>query len=48
MCLAVGGYGRGELHPKSDIDILLLNKDEDAFSANSDAMQGFITFMWDI
>jgi [protein-PII] uridylyltransferase len=46
--LAVGGYGRGELHPKSDIDILLLNKDEAAFSANSDAMQGFITFMWDI
>lgn len=46
--LAVGGYGRGELHPKSDIDILLLNADEDAFSANSDAMQGFITFMWDI
>ncbi|MGR6874553.1 [protein-PII] uridylyltransferase [Pseudomonas sp. HK3] len=46
--LAVGGYGRGELHPKSDIDILLLNKDEEAFSANSEAMQGFITFMWDI
>jgi len=46
--LAVGGYGRGELHPKSDIDILLLNKDEAAFSANSDAMQSFITFMWDI
>ncbi|GAA6134424.1 [protein-PII] uridylyltransferase [Oceaniserpentilla sp. 4NH20-0058] len=46
--LAVGGYGRGELHPKSDIDILLLNKDEAAFSANSEAMQSFITFMWDI
>ncbi len=46
--LAVGGYGRGELHPKSDIDILLLSKDEAAFSEHSDAMQGFITFMWDI
>ncbi len=46
--LAVGGYGRGELHPKSDIDILLLSEDEAAFSQHSEAMQGFITFMWDI
>ncbi len=46
--LAVGGYGRGELHPRSDIDILLLSQDETAFSEHSDAMQGFITFMWDI
>ncbi|EAT12155.1 [protein-PII] uridylyltransferase [Bermanella marisrubri] len=46
--LAVGGYGRGELHPHSDIDILLLSEDESAFSEHSDAMQGFITFMWDI
>ncbi len=46
--LAVGGYGRGELHPKSDIDILLLSEDESAFSEHSEAMQGFITFMWDI
>jgi [protein-PII] uridylyltransferase len=46
--LAVGGYGRGELHPKSDIDILLLSQDEDAFSEHSSAMQDFITFMWDL
>ena len=46
--LAVGGYGRGELHPKSDIDVLLLSKDEAAFSEHSESMQGFITFMWDI
>ena len=46
--LAVGGYGRGELHPKSDIDILLLSSDEEAFSEHSSAMQDFITFMWDI
>lgn len=46
--LAVGGYGRGELHPKSDIDILLLSSDEAAFSEHSSAMQDFITFMWDI
>jgi [protein-PII] uridylyltransferase len=48
VLLAVGGYGRGELHPKSDIDILLLSEDESAFSEHSEAMQGFITFMWDI
>ncbi len=46
--LAVGGYGRGELHPKSDIDVLLLLKDEDAFEQHKDAMQMFITFMWDL
>jgi [protein-PII] uridylyltransferase len=45
--VAVGGYGRGELHPCSDIDIMLLvpaplNAEERA------CVERLITFLWDI
>src|SRR6187402_1505044 len=44
---AVGGYGRGELHPHSDIDILILVP-----AAPDDAGRGVVervvTFLWDI
>ena len=45
--IAVGGYGRGELHPQSDIDILILldNKTQDDYQDN---IQSFITLLWDI
>lgn len=46
--IAVGGYGRGELLPCSDIDLLLLFKSEKQIEANKDAIQSFITFLWDI
>jgi [protein-PII] uridylyltransferase len=45
--LAVGGYGRGELHPHSDIDLMVLLPDARDPQAEA-AMAAFITFLWDI
>jgi len=45
--VAVGGYGRGELHPASDIDILLLVPAVPD-SVGSAVVERFITFLWDI
>lgn len=44
--LAVGGYGRGELHPASDVDVQILLKDDEEH--HNDALGLFITFLWDI
>ena len=45
--VAVGGYGRGELHPCSDIDILLLVARPPDDAARSQ-VERLITFLWDI
>jgi [protein-PII] uridylyltransferase len=45
--IAVGGYGRGELHPHSDIDIMIL-AEESALSAHGEALERFLLMMWDI
>ncbi|GAA0695740.1 [protein-PII] uridylyltransferase [Marinobacterium maritimum] len=45
--VAVGGYGRGELHPFSDVDILLLFDQVDPADWQ-DSISGFLTLLWDI
>ncbi|MFC3606428.1 [protein-PII] uridylyltransferase [Stutzerimonas tarimensis] len=45
--IAVGGYGRGELHPYSDIDLLILLS-EDSREIYRSPIESFLTLLWDI
>ena len=42
---AVGGYGRGELHPHSDIDLLILAKNPNAVR---EEIAAFVRLLWDL
>jgi [protein-PII] uridylyltransferase len=45
--IAVGGYGRGELHPKSDIDLMLLLKETESEQTKT-VLEQFLMLLWDI
>ena len=45
--LAVGGYGRAELHPQSDIDLLILLRHDNSNDFRED-LESFVTQLWDI
>ncbi|QPK64312.1 [protein-PII] uridylyltransferase [Methylomonas sp. LL1] len=45
--IATGGYGRSELFPHSDIDILII-LNPDYCDSTQDSLSGFSNFLWDI
>lgn len=45
--IATGGYGREELHPYSDIDLLIIF-DESKLDQYKSELESFSTFLWDI
>jgi [protein-PII] uridylyltransferase len=45
--VAVGGFGRSELAPGSDIDLMIL-LDKKASKAQQQVLSAFLTFLWDI
>jgi len=44
--IAVGGYGRRELHPASDVDVLILTDDDPLIQAEN--IEPLVIFLWDI
>jgi [protein-PII] uridylyltransferase len=45
--IAVGGYGREEMHPASDVDLLILLKHEPN-ETEQEQLSNFVTTLWDL
>ncbi len=45
--VAVGGYGREEMHPASDVDLLILLSEEPDTKAQ-EQLSDFVTILWDL
>jgi len=45
--VAVGGFGRGELHPQSDVDLLILLGDGIGESMPQSEIESFVQLLWD-
>jgi len=45
--LALGGYGRGELSPKSDVDIMVLSDSGERRELASETAKSFLHSLWD-
>ncbi len=45
--VAVGGYGREEMHPASDVDLLILLSDEPDAKVQ-EQLSDFVTILWDL
>ncbi len=45
--VAIGGFGRGDLHPHSDVDLLILLDHSPPCAELRTAIESFVTLLWD-
>src|SRR5574337_864553 len=46
--VAVGGYGRGELYPHSDVDVLILLPEAHAVATAAAGIERLLAALWDV